>query len=189
MEQVYTGVLKEPFPWRCRYKSQHVGRFGVFVQYQTDVDDNVTIFVPCPYGGPGDRLWVRETWLELDTDHQPLRYSYRVDITDPEQEEIRKAYGYKWRPSIHMPRWASRITLEVVDVRAERVQKITDVDVQAEGIYGVMQQKTIWYAGLGQGFPTPTAAFCGLWDSIYAKKGFGWETNPWVFVTEFKRIC
>lgn len=81
-----------------------------------------------------------------------------------------------WRPSIHMPRWASRITLEITAVRVERLQEISEADVQAEGCTGSPFGK----AADAMLFPT-------LWDSINAKK-HPWESNPWVWVVEFKRV-
>lgn len=88
--------------------------------------------------------------------------------------------NWLWSPSIHMPRWASRITMEVVSVRVERIQDITDADVIAEGTD----------TGEGAHFtpPSPRMLFALLWDSIYAKRGFGWDANPWVWVIEFRRI-
>lgn len=92
---------------------------------------------PCPYGRIGDRLWVRETWLPFDRDHRPPDYAYRADVTpdgeDVRQEHIRCGRNYRWRPSIHMPRAASRITLEMTSVRVERLQGISEADAMAEG--------------------------------------------------------
>jgi hypothetical protein len=132
--------------------------------------------VPCPYGKPGDRLWVRETW-NSDQKYADLRPSmiprgaqiyYKADGPDkPDPDGIVPI----WRPSIHMPRWASRLTLEITDVRVERVQDIAPEDVFAEGIHSVK-----------------VGAFMGLWDSIYAERGLSWASNPWVWVIEFALI-
>jgi hypothetical protein len=130
----------------------------------------------------GMRLWVRETWSPsihsdgFDSDggeavHDCPAYkateTFRCGKPDP------IAYKRKYKPSIHMPRIASRILLEIVSVRVERVKQISYVDVQAEGI-------------TSGGWDTP--GFINLWDSINAKRGYGWDTNPWVFVIEFKVI-
>jgi len=91
----------------------------------------------------------------------------------------------KWRPSIHMPRWASRITLEVTAVRVERVQNITPEDCQAEGVRCEQH-----YEGIGNPCDEVRLlhAFQDLWNSINAKRGFGWDANPWVWVVGFKRL-
>lgn len=154
----------------------------------------------CPHGKPGDLLWVRETWLELDRSGwcDPAKpkdwydaafgrinaIAYRANA-DTEAERIRKEYGYKWRPSIFMPRWASRLTLRVVDVRVEQVKNISDMDVLAEGI----PQKGRMYDPSGITFSDELRAdFRSLWDSINAKRGYSWDSNPWVWVVEFERV-
>lgn len=120
----------------------------------------------CPYGQPGDRLWVRETWNKQMIDGAE-RVAYRADIPNGH------SFLY-WHPSIHMPRWASRITLELTGVRVERVQDITSEDARAEGVDAPDV--------------LPRSKFATLWDSINAKRGYGWETNCWVWVLEFKRL-
>jgi hypothetical protein len=122
----------------------------------------------------GDRLWVRETWMfdgaDVRPEGTPRQVIYRA--SSPE-------YGrnYKWRPSIHMPRWASRITLEVTEVRAERVQDISEIEALAEGFC------TGW-----KEYPERNQeAFARAWDSIYAKRGLGSDVNPWVWVITFAR--
>jgi len=123
--------------------------------------------VRCPYGQPGDRLWVRETFND-----DRKETIYRADGDMP--GEWFDA-GSKWRPAIHMPRNRSRLTLEVTGVRVERVQSISDADVLAEGC----EER------LGRHVP----AYIQLWDSLNAKRGYGWEKNPWVWVVEFKRVA
>jgi len=130
--------------------------------------------LPCPYGQPGEKLWVRETWMDLlgtgierkTGDHG--RYAYAAD-TPPGSygDDQRKAYGLKWRPSIHMPRAASRITLEVTDVRVERLGDVSESDARAEGVQSV-------------------AEFKELWASINGPSS--WDANPWVWVVEVKRV-
>ena len=140
-----------------------------------------------PYGIPGDRLWVRETWAEyVDVEsgvHDDERFCYRA--TDKMMLPV------KWRPSIHMPRWASRITLEVTGVRVERLQEISEADARVEGVgrdtnpCDHVRQSCADIGCLG---PTHRASFCELWDTLNAKRGYSWESNPWVWVVEFKLV-
>jgi hypothetical protein len=150
---------------------------------------NASIFNPrkellrfCPYGQPGDRLWVRETWRCEELDGSGLDgVRYRADDAFVEIENTRDAAeawvdayceGDPWRPSIFMRRWMSRIMLEVVNVRVERVQEITEADAVAEGV----TLKAGW---------NPIADYADLWNKINYKRGFGWFENPWVWVIEF----
>lgn len=125
----------------------------------------------CPYGKPGDRLWVRETFR-----YDGFALSYRaVDGFFLDGRE-------KWRPSIHMPRWASRLTLEVVSVRVERVQDITDADSRDEGVV---------CSDCASASPRLEHCCCRLlyrvlWSQIYDANGYGWDANPWVWVVEFR---
>jgi hypothetical protein len=140
---------------------------------------------PCPYGVQGDRLWVRETWRPCECQRCNANFShgalpiheaeYRSDGNDP----------HGWRPSIHMPRWASRITLEVVKVRVERVQEISLNDCESEGSGYCLNGN--YEFSLKDEVPYH-ANFRRLWDSINAKRGYGWDVNPWVWVVEFKVI-
>jgi hypothetical protein len=133
----------------------------------------------CPYGVPGDRLWVRETYRFRYADAGPGSkedsVQYRADrgcLVEP-----------CWHPSIFMPRWASRITLEVTGVRVERVQDITRTDIRAEGVTipAHMSNEDSYKAAY-------LKAWRDLWDSINAKRGYGWDVNPWVWVVEFRRL-
>lgn len=136
----------------------------------------------CPYGVPGgSRLWVRETWYDDNAtrDAEPIPTShddfihYRADGEAHDQFEELDGF-LRWRPSIFMPRWASRITLEVTEVRVERLQEITEADAWAEGIAAHVVR--------------PIHDYAALWDSLNAKRGFGWDTNPWVWVVSFRRL-
>jgi hypothetical protein len=128
----------------------------------------------CPYGQPGDRLWVRETWREVgsammsDDSIPKLKCDVRYCADDP--------LDGPWRPSIHMPRWASRITLEVVAVRVEKIQDITPNDCRAEGMPATNTDIGARYA------------FGMLWNIINASRGYGWDANPFVWVVEFKVV-
>lgn len=128
------------------------------------------LIVRCPYGVPGDRLWVKEAWADPYDVRIPV---YRADMATAYE-------GLRWRPSIFMPRWASRIILEITGVRAERVQAISEDDAIAEGVLG---DEGPYDQGL------PSMCFRTLWDSINAKRGFGWDVKPWwVWVIGFKRL-
>jgi hypothetical protein len=128
----------------------------------------------CPYGQPGDRLWVKETW------HQ--HYIGGIHGGRPCYRTDNQCESLPWKTSLFMPHWASRITMEIVNVRMERVQKISDDDAESEGVD---------ISGLCTSTGPQTYAqyqFQMLWDSINAKRGYGWDVNPWVWVIEFKKL-
>lgn len=142
----------------------------------------------CPYGTPGDRLWVRETFT-IDGG----MVFYRAD------GEKAKDDNSPWTPSIHMPRWASRITLEVKSVRVERVQDITERESQLEGFVpdrcancGYTYADCLEHGDhrlCSYDAPLPARnTFSKLWDSINTQRGYSWESNPWVWAVEFEVI-
>lgn len=143
----------------------------------------------CPYGQPDDRLWVKETHARHP---QFAEVAYRAD-----GEEFEDADGFtwhpKWTPSIFMPRALCRITLEITDIRVERVQNITSDGAIAEGAYEVRKvgddiaHATWTMDGLDWRYDTPREAFAATWDSLYAARSLGWDVNPWVWVVTFKR--
>ncbi|MFY9480245.1 MAG: hypothetical protein WAQ08_21635 [Aquabacterium sp.] len=153
----------------------------------------------CPYGRPGDRLWVRENgWERPERTAKMLRegadtwapYYYDADgIGDQEAAEL-KGWGFKRRPSIHMPRWASRITLEIVDVRVERLHDISDEDAIAEGIEPDVQPGDcvpLWRNYLSGGTTViPRRSFETLWKTINGAAS--WDADPWLWVVEFTPI-
>ncbi len=135
---------------------------------------------PLPYGQPGDRLWVRETWHDASSSLHSCAL-YRADGID--------LHWGKWAPSIHMPRWASRITLEITSVRVERLQEISIEDAKAEGAWGPddsIVQKVADYFGTDIFSANPRKAFQMLWESINGPDS--WAANPWVWAIEFKRV-
>lgn len=148
---------------------------------------------PCPYGVAGDRIWVRETWA-LPPSYDPRQHG---DLkTEPRIGPVcywsdfagRKPWdGSRWRPSIHMPRWASRITLEILKVRVERLQDISEADAIAElgaattTLYG----EPAWTVG-DTTWQIARNAYHDLWDSLHGKGA--WDANPWVWVLEFRRM-
>jgi len=125
---------------------------------------------------PGDILWVRETWSPVHV--RQRRYLYKADAENGGEGD---GLPIRWRPSIHMPKEAARIFLRVTDVRAERLQDILCGDMQREGCI----PKTV--TG-GQWQQWQHDYWIPLWDSIYAERGNGWDTNPWVWVYSFERV-
>lgn len=183
-------------------------------------------FIPidCPYGEQGDRLWVRESFADLrgtGIEHRPdpagplQRYAFAADSPPGSaSDEARKDFGVKWKPSIHMPRAACRILLEITDVRVERLQGISELQARAEGVLpnehcigpigtsseavscqhcGRLRRDHIGVALACRGMSgdcwngnTAKGGFGVLWESI---NGIGsWTANPWVWVVEFKRV-
>ncbi|EMM5580481.1 hypothetical protein RJO02_004226 [Enterobacter hormaechei] len=140
--------------------------------WSEDAEHACDFWHPCPFGTVGDRIWVRETFCAVPDHEEPAGCSALLYAADGNGQ-----YG-KWTPSIHMPRWASRITLEITGVRVERLASVSDEDAGKEGYpanpapYGGTMDKWLW--------------FRGLWDSIYPDQSF--KHNPWVWVIEFKVV-
>ena len=197
--------------------------FGVFGATEAECAKELEEFAPCPYGRPGDRLWVRETFIDLrgtGVEHRPdpdgplQRYAYAADCRPgSHSDEARKDFGLKYKPSIHMPRAACRILLEITDVRVERLQDISEEQAQAEGCFFTHYGKACFHSGKGvrdaancelpesthqqrngwmwdkttnheQCFGSARNAFGNLWQTT----GGDWAANPWVWVVEFKRV-
>lgn len=164
--------------------------------YSLNYPDEGCALLVCPHGAPGDRLWVKETWAtEKRYDKRPpsrvpktARVHYLADGSKP-------AWSGRTRVSIHMVRWASRITLELTDVRVERLTDISEVDASAEGIQRLATTKRNgWPTGGFWGIEgvtdtdwrDPRDAFCQLWESINGPGS--WAENPWVWALTFKRV-
>jgi len=132
-----------------------------------------------PYGCAGDRLWVRETWDYFGGDE----CMYQQDPTAVIFRAYERADDVqrRWRPSIFMPRWASRITLEIAEVRVQRLQELSEDDARAEGV-------DCHHHAAGSDGPTYRASFQLLWDSINGKRA-SWDDNPWVWSLTFRRIA
>ena len=145
----------------------------------------------CPYGAPGDRLWVRETWRLTQHAHDAEaagmawalrgpRYEYRADPAIADKTE--------WKPSIHMPRGASRITLEVTQIRVERLHDISEEDARAEGVTLGEPLPAVVNGERGTvAYFDARTAFCHLWNQINGERA-PWADNCWVWVISFKRV-
>jgi len=178
--------------------------------------------VKCPYGKVGDRLWVRETWglrpyaveaigrkitnplsqflWEGSDFSRPIATKEFIDnhiLTWGVEWEWKAAYAgdfssVHWRPSTRMPRWASRLTLEITGVRVERLQDISDADALSEGVERLINEDGFidYHPQWGKVIKAMDAAssFRSLWDSINAAHGLGWDTNPWVWVITFNMV-
>ena len=140
--------------------------------------DEPFMTIGCPYGVPGDRLWVRETFGRNGCGCCPIHFR----ATEPDWLNNSSNPSSQWFPPLHMSRGLSRINLEIVSVRVERVQDISEDDAKAEGCSGMIELRKDELMTLPQHW------FANLWDSINEKKGFGWDMNPWVWVIEFKEV-
>ncbi len=163
-------------------------------------------YVKFPYGKPGDILWVRETFTQFSPDHiyDNQEFAYKAN-SSLESEELRldfiqRGYPYQWKPSIHMPKSAARIWLEITDVRVQRLRDINDEDAKAEGIARYVdrfdnRERFKDYQSDAYGHPHhdyrsvafPITSFATLWDSINGE-GKNWSANPWVWAITFKVI-
>jgi hypothetical protein len=173
--------------------------FGVFGATEAECAKELEEFAPCPYGRRGERLWVRETWY---CDHDEVMRGPYLKPDDLDIGEAREdgtlvyaADGLTpyeadqpvWKPSIHMPRWACRIVLEITAVRVECLQEISAAQVTAEGVSTrgeAMWGSQWWVDAPDQAIEDARKDFADLWKST----GGDWDANPWVWVVEFKRV-
>jgi len=194
-----TGPLMWGHPDLCGLFAEHV--FG----------GCFTKMVPCPYGAPGDRLWVREIFRAIE-DPGAERHEVRRKYRDEDGETHYVVVDYKadaptrimdqlgkpeWKSPIHMPRWASRVTLEVTAVRVERLQEITEEDARAEGIRSDILPACGDHPDLAcyvsepddnHAYRTRVEAFRKSWDHVNGKRpGCSWDANPWVWVLSFRK--
>ncbi len=183
---------RRPIKWKqTRFTEIGEREDGSKWPWSEDAEHAFDFWHPCPFGSVGDRIWVRETFQGPLFDFD-LMDSYCKDSTPFEKSEfcVYKADGVPapefydaddevhccWRPSIHMPRWASRILLEITDVRVERLKSISDRDALREGCSAADMKSGDCVADV----------FARLWASIYGSDS--WNANPWVWVIEFKRV-
>lgn len=195
-------VVKNQTPsWHLLSKDYDVEGMEYFIATSKPDSNSIKSILgaeQCPYGQVGDRLWVRESWAtdaQVD-DVKPSDLSKGETIVYLADDTVRTTgcrliSKGKNRPSTHMPRWASRILLEVTDVRVERLQDITEEDAKADGVaffdevhnhqpmYMDYETDEFWLR-------TPKESFKSLWQSINKKRGYVWDANPWVWVVSFK---
>ncbi|EAB1980457.1 hypothetical protein M1Y80_002305 [Salmonella enterica subsp. enterica serovar Hadar] len=186
---------RRPIKWKqTRFTEIAERDDGSLWPWAEDCERGGDIWFACPFGEVGDRIWVRETWQVIhdhidESSHVEYR-TYAPSIPKEKDrywhtvyaehfgDESREDRGFPWRPAIHMPRWASRITLEITDVRVERLRDLSEEDAKSEGIIpsagGVLPG---WEYRIN---------FRDLWMDIYGTDN--WEANPWVWVIEFKRV-
>lgn len=184
--RLFKGEIAD-HPQEPRLRVALIGTKSFWLNSQVEHPNHVS--KASPYGVAGARLWVMETWALYSGDFE-RRYDGQVPAVRPEHCQVVYAADHidprgdgpdhpvKWRPSIFMPRWASRITLEITDVRVERLQDITEEDARAESVGS---------CGPGGDCNCDTKRFAKLWDQINGKRA-AWDSNPWVWRVAFKRI-
>lgn len=172
------GYASNPFKW------SRVKQVGPWFHIISD-DPSGMFTVHCSYGTPGDTLWVRETWNVPPGSNVDAEVAYFADGHHDETAT--------WRPSIHMPRWASRLSLSVTDVRVERLHELTRNDAIAEGI-PQMHGEAVRLGLVDAAYSvddwdnsTSVENFANLWDKLNSERA-PWKSNPWVWVVAFERI-
>lgn len=191
-----------------RNNSEYGASVPCYLHRETAVDD-ISRNIMYPKYDVGDILWVREKWRTVDYEYCDCRWSAAVEYADGSKGHrvfwydnsdvgipCESPYGKTgWRTSIHMPKEAARLFLRVTGVRVERVQEIAFLDALDEGIKadlvppdGWVEDDAIAIAGAMRAQNGAINAFRALWDSLNAKRGYGWDTNPWVWVYTFERV-
>ena len=164
IDELYGGELRQLAPYQLECHES-----GCVLGYGFEDDDG--LLYRCPFGVPGDRLWVRETFMV---------HADEIAYAATDQHLVGCD---RWKPSIHMPRWASRIVNEVVSVRVERVLDITEADAEAEGFEATFDRDGSAYGAL---LITARERFLTAWRDIYGQESL--DANEWVWVVEFKRL-
>ncbi len=175
---------RRPIKWKeTRFTEIGEREDGSKWPWSEDAEHACDFWHPCPFGAVGDRIWVREAFRVHSRATDVATLIYKASERNSWTEQTRRvpvavcnkpATPEKWTPSLHMPRWASRILLEITGVRVERLRSMSQDDARAEGVIAASGPME---AGL---------AFRELWDSIYGEES--WKANPWVWVIEFKRV-
>ncbi|WP_163350982.1 morphogenetic protein [Klebsiella aerogenes] len=196
---------RRPIKWKqTRFTEIGEREDGSKWPWSEDAEHSCDFWHPCPFGAVGDRIWVRETFQGPLFDYEQME-SYLEDSSKfekpefcqyaadgkpaPEYYDADDNLRYGWRPSIHMPRWASRILLEITDVRVEKLNAISEKDATAEGVPpagSLLPDYPGTFLTPKGDFATAKVAFQRLWESIYGEES--WKANGWVWVIEFKRV-
>ncbi|HBW1980128.1 TPA: hypothetical protein N3006_002823 [Klebsiella quasipneumoniae] len=189
---------RRPIKWKqTRFTEIGEREDGSKWPWSEDTERACDFWHPCPFGAVGDRIWVRETFCPVDDTQYggekwvDYRATPKFEASHPAgwDSAPNDAEALKWRPSIHMPRWASRILLEITDVRVERLNAISEEDATAEGVppAGSLLPDYLGTFLTPKGdFATAKVAFQRLWESIYGEES--WKANGWVWVISFKRV-
>ncbi|MBD0915370.1 hypothetical protein HA447_18035 [Klebsiella pneumoniae] len=201
---------RRPIKWKqTRFTEIGEREDGSKWPWSEDAEHACDFWHPCPFGAVGDRIWVREAYrfpaslddvsptgvgeMAVATGYRkpwaPTFYEFTGTFSDGWkgfETPPKVSDAGKLRPSIHMPRWASRILLEITDVRVERLNAISQEDAQAEGMELTGWRPTYSDPDSGGEVWTPYDNFAQLWESIYGDGS--WQANPWVWVIEFKRV-
>ncbi|MCM6305653.1 hypothetical protein M4D13_24220 [Klebsiella pneumoniae] len=203
---------RRPIKWKqTRFTEIGEREDGSKWPWSEDAEHACDLWHPCPFGAVGDRIWVREAYrfpaslddvsptgvgeMAVATGYRkpwaPTFYEFTGTFSDGWkgfETPPKVSNAGKLRPSIHMPRWASRILLEITDVRVERLNAISEDDARAEGIIdgGCLNCGEPEPCGCANPEPDATDAFAYLWQSIYGQEN--WNANPWVWVISFERI-
>lgn len=203
---------RRPIKWKqTRFTEIGEREDGSKWPWSEDAEHACDFWHPCPFGAVGDRIWVRETFCTVDDTQYgggkwvDYRATPKFEASHPAGWDCapNDAEALKWRPSIHMPRWASRILLEITDVRVERLNAISEEDAQSEGVHTEVWDQTVVarnYAARDEFFQFWSedmphyvemnqlyrSSFTSLWESIYGAEN--WLANPWVWVISFERV-
>ncbi|MEZ3980083.1 hypothetical protein QQX85_03565 [Klebsiella variicola] len=189
---------RRPIKWKqTRFTEIGEREDGSKWPWSEDAEHACDFWHPCPFGAVGDRIWVREAFRVHSRATDVATLVYKASERNSWTEQTHRvpvavcnkpATPEKWTPSLHMPRWASRILLEITDVRVERLNAISEEDARAEGIIdgGCLNCGEPEPCGCANPDPDATDAFAYLWQSIYGQAS--WNANPWVWVIEFKRV-
>ncbi|MCS5825424.1 hypothetical protein LNO55_12600 [Klebsiella pneumoniae subsp. pneumoniae] len=187
---------RRPIKWKqTRFTEIGEREDGSKWPWSEDAEHACDFWHPCPFGAVGDRIWVREAFRVHSRATDVATLVYKASERNSWTEQTRRvpvavcnkpATPEKWTPSLHMPRWASRILLEITGVRVERLNSISQEDAQAEGLELTGWRPTYSDPDSGGEVMTPYDNFAELWSSIYGEES--WNANPWVWVIEFKRV-
>ncbi|EOX0728577.1 hypothetical protein ACO37N_005512 [Klebsiella pneumoniae] len=201
---------RRPIKWKqTRFTEIGEREDGSKWPWSEDAEHACDFWHPCPFGAVGDRIWVREAFRVHSRATDVATLVYKASERNSWTEQTRRvpvavcnkpATPEKWTPSLHMPRWASRIMLEITGVRVERLNAISPEDAESEGLERTnftgfgdepelpsYPEPDVYFDPLKKQWKEyPPEAFAGLWESIYGEGS--WKANPWVWVIEFKRV-